>query len=98
MPSATSPEPPLPWREFLREVDASLAEPITLHCLGGFVATVRYGLARATADVDYVEILPFDQLSALQRLAGPAPPSPRSMASTSSTSPSRASLKSTATG
>ena len=71
MPSATSPEPPAPWREFLREVDASLAEPIALHCLGGFVATVRYGLGRATADVDYVEIVPFDKLTVLQRLAGP---------------------------
>jgi len=74
MPSATSPELPSPWREFLLEVDESLSGPIMLHCLGGFVATIRYGLGRATADVDYVEIVPFDKLSVLQRLAGPGSP------------------------
>ncbi len=58
MPSATSPELPSPWREFLLEVDESFSEPVTLHCLGGFVATIRHGLGRATADVDYVEIVP----------------------------------------
>src|SRR6266508_2479119 len=71
MPSATSPELPSPWRGFLLEVDESLAEPIALHCLGGFVATIRYGLGRVTGDVDYVEIVPFDKLSVLQQLAGP---------------------------
>jgi hypothetical protein len=69
-----SPEPPSPWREFLRDVDASLPEPVTLHCLGGFVATIQHGLERQTADVDYVEIVPFDQLAVLQRLAGPDSP------------------------
>ena len=71
MPSVTPPELPSPWREFLLEVDASLTEPVTLQCIGGFIATVRYGLARPTADIDYVEILPFDKLGILQRLAGP---------------------------
>ena len=70
MPSATEPELPSPWREFLLEVDDLLSEPIALHCLGGFVATVRYGLRRVTGDVDYVDIVPFDELSALQELAG----------------------------
>jgi hypothetical protein len=36
----------LPWRAFLREADEALFEPITLHCLGGFVATICYGLDR----------------------------------------------------
>lgn len=71
MPSATPPELSSPWREFLLEVDASLTEPVTLQCIGGFIATVRYGLARSTADIDYVEIVPFDKLSLLQTLAGP---------------------------
>src|SRR5437867_2936229 len=74
MPSATSPELPSPWREFLLEVDASFSEPIMLHCLGGFVATIRYGLSRPTGDVDYVEIVPFDKLSVLQQLAAPGSP------------------------
>jgi len=43
---------PEPWRSFLAEVDASLPAPLALHCFGGFVVTVRYGLARFTADVD----------------------------------------------
>jgi len=30
-------------------------EPVALHCLGGFVIAVRYGLARSTADLDYLE-------------------------------------------
>lgn len=71
MPSATSPELPSPWREFLQEIDDALSGPIALHCLGGFVATICYGLGRVTSDVDYVEILPFDQLGVLQQLAGP---------------------------
>jgi hypothetical protein len=67
---ATLAELPSPWREFLLDVDQSLAEPISLHCLGGFVATIRYGRARTTSDVDFIEIIPFDKLSMLQRLAG----------------------------
>ena len=67
---AMSAELRAPWRQFLLDVDDSLPEPVELHCLGGFVATIRYGLARATGDVDYVEIVPFDKLSALQELAG----------------------------
>jgi hypothetical protein len=51
-------------------VDTSLAEPIVVHCLGGFVTTVGYGLGRATADVDYVDIVPFDKRILLQELAG----------------------------
>lgn len=60
MPFATAPELPSPWREFLLDVDNLLSEPIALHCLGGFVATIRYGLGRVTGDIDYVEIVPFD--------------------------------------
>ncbi len=70
MPFATASKLPSPWREFLLDVDNLLSEPIALHCLGGFVATIRYGLGRVTGDVDYVEIVPFDKLSDLQQLAG----------------------------
>ena len=51
MPSDTPPEIPRPWREFLEEVDSSVRESVTLHCLGGFVAATLYGLARATSDL-----------------------------------------------
>lgn len=71
MPSATPPDLRPPWREFLSEVDRLLPAPVALHCLGGFVVAMRHGLARPTNDVDYLEIVPSDQLEILQRLAGP---------------------------
>lgn len=74
MPSATRPEPPAPWREFLSDVDAALREPVVLHCLGGFVAAMRHGLPRTTSDVDFVEIVPRDQLRALEAIAGRGSP------------------------
>ncbi len=49
---------PEPWLSFLSDIDASLAKDVELHCLGGFVVTVLYDLARATADVDVVAITP----------------------------------------
>lgn len=70
MPSATPPEPPSPWREFLSGVDAALGEAVTLHCLGGFVMAMRHGLPRPTNDLDFVEIAPHDGLRALQDIAG----------------------------
>jgi hypothetical protein len=48
-----------------------LREPVALHCLGGFVVTVRYGLARPTADLDYLQVIPSAQRARLQELAGP---------------------------
>ncbi len=42
-------EVPSPWNRFLAELDARLPEPITLHCIGGFVVSVLYGLPRPTA-------------------------------------------------
>jgi len=44
---------------------------VTLHCLGGFVVAVRYGLARPTADLDYLEVIPSRHGPLLQELAGP---------------------------
>ena len=70
MPSAT-PELPSPWREFLLEVDALLQEPVEVHCLGGFVVTLLYGLTRTTSDVDYIEISPAGADQTLQGIAGP---------------------------
>jgi hypothetical protein len=47
-------EPPEPWHSFLRELDQKLTVETRLHCLGGFVVTVCYGLARPTSDVDFL--------------------------------------------
>ena len=63
---------PSPWREFLFEVDGQLSEVIVLHCHGGFVAAVHYGLPRTTADLDYIEVAPGHAQSAIEKLAGQA--------------------------
>ena len=49
---------PSPWHEFLHEVDAIVAEPLDLHCIGGFVICNFYGLSRPTADIDYCSAVP----------------------------------------
>lgn len=52
------PDIPPPWDAFLNELDRSLEEPVELHCLGGFVLTMLYGLRRPTADVDVLVVRP----------------------------------------
>lgn len=61
---------PSPWAGFLRGLDELLLRPVELHCLGGFVLTVCYGLPRPTADVDVFAILPAKEQSHLEELAG----------------------------
>ena len=63
------PVPP-PWNAFLREVDQRLREPVDLHCVGGFVVSLRYGLARPTGDIDVIAALPDHAKAGLVRLAG----------------------------
>ena len=70
MPFATSPKLPSPWVEFLSEVDRELPGPVELHCLGGFVLAIQFGLARTTTDVDYIEITPHEAMKALEETAG----------------------------
>src|SRR6266850_608814 len=67
MPSKSIPEP---WHSFLSDIDASLHEDVELHCLGGFVVTVLYDLARPTADVDVIAITPRSEIESLMSLAG----------------------------
>ena len=45
-----------PWKSFFTEIDNSLEEEVELHCLGGFVMTMLYGLDRPTADVDVLPL------------------------------------------
>jgi len=52
------PEPPSPWREFLVALGAILPEPVSLHCVGGFVVSFFYGLPRPTGDIDYYTAIP----------------------------------------
>jgi len=59
-----------PWLSFLREVDQVLGRPVSVHCLGGFVMAVLWGLPRPTGDVDFVEVAPSDAASELLGIAG----------------------------
>ena len=47
-----------PWAAFLRELDNLIAEPVCLHCLGGFVITMLYGSTRPTGDIDFLQVVP----------------------------------------
>jgi len=58
------------WVDFLDAVDAQLSAPVDLHCLGGFVIAVRYGLTRPTADVDVLAAVPHTRLPELLAIAG----------------------------
>jgi hypothetical protein len=49
--------PPEPWRSFFADVDSRLSEQVHLHCCGGFVATLLYGVARTTSDVDFLGVV-----------------------------------------
>jgi Nucleotidyltransferase of unknown function (DUF6036) len=49
---------PSPWREFLSALGDLLPEPVELHCIGGFVLTLFYGLPRTTGDIDYYTAIP----------------------------------------
>ena len=60
----------MPWRTFLEELDEALSERVELHCIGGFVISVLYGLARPTADVDYIAAIPRYRIEELEQLAG----------------------------
>jgi hypothetical protein len=70
MPAETSDPVPAPWSGFLDAIDARLTVPTDIHCIGGFVMTLQYGLSRATADVDVMEAAPTTALTELQRIAG----------------------------
>jgi Nucleotidyltransferase of unknown function (DUF6036) len=59
-----------PWRSFLSQVEQTLTETVELPCFGGFVVTTLYGLARSTADVDVLTVIPKSAGQHLLDLAG----------------------------
>jgi hypothetical protein len=70
MPANPPQDPPSPWGAFFYELDAALSEPVALHCIGGFVICMLYGLARPTGDVDYTAAIPPYRIDELEQLAG----------------------------
>lgn len=61
---------PSPWAEFFQEIDAAIIEKVSVHCIGGFVVSLCYGLLRATADIDYFCAQPAHCMKDLEELAG----------------------------
>jgi hypothetical protein len=61
---------PEPWLSFLRDVDRALGRPVEVHCLGGFVLMVLWGLPRPTGDADFVEIKPAEAAADLLSIGG----------------------------
>lgn len=61
---------PPPWPSFLAEIDQALTAPVELHCLGGFVLTLLYGVPRSTSDLDYISIVPKYAFNEIEELAG----------------------------
>jgi hypothetical protein len=65
---------PSPWDAFLAEVDARRSQPTEIHCLGGFVLRVMFGLPRSTADVDCISAAPVSAGNELLEIAGKGTP------------------------
>lgn len=61
---------PMPWPEFLKEVDAQLSRQVNLHCLGGFVLAALYRIPRVTADLDYIQVAPREAANEVEEIAG----------------------------
>ncbi len=70
MPDKRAMATPEPWSSFLKALDESLPEPVQLHCIGGFVVTLLYGLSRETSDLDILTAVPHERLADLQRIGG----------------------------
>lgn len=66
--------PPAPWQRSLSELDERLTEPVELHCIGGFVVSLLYGMPRPTADVDFLPVVPHTEMRHLLDLAGHGSP------------------------
>jgi hypothetical protein len=70
MPTSNEAKIPSPWDRFLKELDGLLREQVHVHCIGGFVVSLYYGLPRPTGDVDYFAVIPYASVDELQALAG----------------------------
>lgn len=59
-----------PWSEFLREIDRSLSQEVSLCCAGGFALVALYGIPRYTGDLDYINVTPRQAATELEEIAG----------------------------
>jgi hypothetical protein len=66
--------PPEPWHSFFSDLDKALQSTARLDCIGGFVVTQLYGLARPTADVDVIELAPKEASHTLMQIASQGGP------------------------
>ena len=62
--------PPEPWHSFLRELDERLTQAVELHCIGGFVVSLHYGVGRQTSDIDFLNVIPHQPADDLEAIAG----------------------------
>jgi len=60
---------PEPWFSFLKELDVLTTTTVSLHCIGGFVVTMLYGLGRTTGDLDVLEVAPKSAGDAFAKVA-----------------------------
>jgi hypothetical protein len=65
-----SPDPQEPWSSFLRALDDGLGSPVALHCIGGFVMTMLFGVSRSTSDIDFLVVVGDPNSAVLQELGG----------------------------
>jgi hypothetical protein len=66
--------PPSPWKEFLQALDVKMTETCKLPCFGGFAVTQEYGISRATADIDVLDVAPPRAVELLTREGGKGSP------------------------
>ena len=62
--------PDEPWLSFLKNLDAHLTTPADFHCIGGFVVSQYYGMARQTVDLDVLTVIPWDSAEEVLEFAG----------------------------
>ncbi len=63
-------QPPEPWHSFFLDIDKAFDQPVALQCIGGFAIAMLYGLPRPTVDVDFLSVVPPDEMGRLEALAG----------------------------
>ena len=63
-------QPPAPWHLFFRDIDRTLDHPVAVQCIGGFAIAMLYGLPRPTVDIDFLSVVPADEIGWLEALAG----------------------------